>query len=76
MIDEMYECLDCPKSDWLKSICSKRDFPYQHARLKHKDIYCNCGEKIRLARSVAGREFRKNKKALKEIARSFLEELK
>ena len=58
------ECVDCPKPDYLKCICNKQDFPHSHAKLRYKDVDCNCGERMLLMKKVIENERTKgNRKA-------------
>ena len=51
------ECVDCPKKYYLKlfPLCPFRDYPYDHAKLKYKDVDCNCVERMKLIKKM-GRE--------------------
>lgn len=46
------ECIDCPKPEYLKNCCSKQDFPHSHAKLKYKDVDCNCEERMKLMKKL------------------------
>ena len=45
---KLNECIICPKEDYLKRICKKRDYPFNTPKLKYLNEKAQCIERIKL----------------------------